>query len=209
VEKALSGALPRCYNDRVHASLTLIVIVVATAVFFDFTNGFHDTANAMATTIATRALPPRAAAGLASVLNFIGAFISVAVAATIASGIVEQHLVTVPIVFAGLVGAIIWVAAVGTRIANQAGFRAEGHAVEVSRPIDEAIIAYADEIEAPAIVLGARGRSGIGSMLLGDVAHDVVQRSTRPVLLVPSARLSGRRRAELASESARADDGRS
>ena len=89
-------------------SLTLIVIVVGTAVFFDFTNGFHDTANAMATTIATRALPPRVAVGLASILNFVGAFISVAVAATIASGIVDQGLVTVPIIFAGLVGAILW-----------------------------------------------------------------------------------------------------
>jgi PiT family inorganic phosphate transporter len=89
-------------------SLTLIVIVVGTAVFFDFTNGFHDTANAMATTIATRALPPRVAVGLASILNFAGAFISVSVAATIASGIVDQKLVTVPIVFAGLVGAIVW-----------------------------------------------------------------------------------------------------
>jgi inorganic phosphate transporter, PiT family len=92
----------------VNSSLTLIVIVVATAVFFDFTNGFHDTANAMATTIATRALPPRVAVGLASVLNFAGAFISVSVAATIAKGIVDAKLVTVPIVFAGLVGAIIW-----------------------------------------------------------------------------------------------------
>jgi PiT family inorganic phosphate transporter len=89
-------------------SLTLIIIVVGTAVFFDFTNGFHDTANAMATTIATRALPPRLAVALASILNFAGAFISVSVAATIASGIVDQKLVTVPIVFAGLVGAIIW-----------------------------------------------------------------------------------------------------
>ena len=91
-----------------HSSLTLIIIVVGTALFFDFTNGFHDTANAMATTIATRALKPRLAVGLASILNFAGAFISVSVAATIASGIVEQNLVTVPIVFAGLVGAIIW-----------------------------------------------------------------------------------------------------
>ncbi|HEY3613080.1 MAG TPA: anion permease [Gaiellales bacterium] len=91
-----------------HSSLTLIIIVVGTALFFDFTNGFHDTANAMATTIATRALPPRVAVALASLLNFAGAFISVSVAATIASGIVEQKLVTVPIVFAGLVGAIIW-----------------------------------------------------------------------------------------------------
>jgi inorganic phosphate transporter, PiT family len=92
----------------VHSSLTLIIIVVGTALFFDFTNGFHDTANAMATTIATRALQPRVAVALASILNFAGAFISVSVAATIASGIVEQNLVTVPIVFAGLVGAIIW-----------------------------------------------------------------------------------------------------
>jgi nucleotide-binding universal stress UspA family protein len=89
------------------------------------------------------------------------------------------------------------VALEGAAIANEAGFSAEAVAVEVTRPIDEAIIAYADEIDVPAIVLGARGRSGIGSMLLGDVASDVVQRSTRPVLLVPSARLSGRRRAEL------------
>jgi PiT family inorganic phosphate transporter len=92
----------------VHASLTLIVIVVGTAVLFDYTNGFHDTANAMATTIATRALRPRIAVTLAAVLNFAGAFISVSVAATIAKGIVEQQLVTIPIVFAGLVGAIVW-----------------------------------------------------------------------------------------------------
>jgi inorganic phosphate transporter, PiT family len=92
----------------VHSSLTLIVIVVGTALVFDYTNGFHDTANAMATTIATRALRPRIAVALAALLNFAGAFISVSVAATIASGIVEQNLVTVPIVFAGLVGAIVW-----------------------------------------------------------------------------------------------------
>ena len=89
-------------------SLALVSLTVATAVVFDFTNGFHDTANAMATTIATRALPPRVAVGLAAILNFVGAFISVAVAATIASGIVEQAEVTVPIIFAGLIGAILW-----------------------------------------------------------------------------------------------------
>src|SRR5262245_40300098 len=86
----------------------IVVLTVATALVFDFTNGFHDTANAMATTIATRALPPRVAVGLAAVLNFVGAFISVTVAATIASGIVEQTEVTVPIIFAGLIGAILW-----------------------------------------------------------------------------------------------------
>ena len=86
----------------------LLVIVVVTAVGFDFTNGFHDTANAMATTIATRALPPRIAVGIAATLNFVGAFLSISVAATIAKGIVNQGDVTLEIVFAGLVGAILW-----------------------------------------------------------------------------------------------------
>ena len=85
-----------------------MILTVATALVFDFTNGFHDTANAMATTIATRALRPRIAVALAAVLNLLGAFLSVAVAATIASGIVEQTTITVPIIFAGLVGAILW-----------------------------------------------------------------------------------------------------
>src|ERR687894_246685 len=83
-------------------------IVVATALAFDFTNGFHDTANAVATSISTRAMPPRVAVSLAAVLNFVGAFLSLAVAATIASGIVQADLVTPSIVFAGLVGAIAW-----------------------------------------------------------------------------------------------------
>ena len=83
-------------------------IVVATALAFDFTNGFHDTANAVATSISTRALPPRLAVALAASLNFVGAFLSLAVAATIATGIVEPDLITPPIVFAGLIGAIAW-----------------------------------------------------------------------------------------------------
>jgi PiT family inorganic phosphate transporter len=83
-------------------------IVVATALAFDFTNGFHDTANAVATSISTRALSPRLAVTLASVLNFAGAFISLQVAATIATGIVDADLITPAIVFAGLVGAIAW-----------------------------------------------------------------------------------------------------
>src|SRR5262249_30552737 len=64
--------------------------------------------NAMATTIATRALKPRIAVGLAAILNFVGAFLSVTVAATIAKGIVDQGVVTLELVFAGLVGAILW-----------------------------------------------------------------------------------------------------
>ena len=86
----------------------ILVIVVATALAFDFTNGFHDTANAVATSISTRAMSPRAAVGLAAVLNFVGAFISLEVAATVASGIVEAEIVTTTIVFAGLIGAIAW-----------------------------------------------------------------------------------------------------
>jgi nucleotide-binding universal stress UspA family protein len=89
------------------------------------------------------------------------------------------------------------IAEAGAEVAIRAGLASTGKAVEVSKPIDEAIIAYADEIDTPLIVLGARGRSAVGSMLLGDVAHDVAQRSTRAVMLVPSAPLSGRRRTDL------------
>jgi|SRR5476649_2502765 nucleotide-binding universal stress UspA family protein len=88
----------------------------------------------------------------------------------------------------------------GAEIAASAGLRAGGRAIEVSSPIDVAIIACADELDAPLIVIGSRGRSSIGSMLLGDVAHDVVQRSNRPVFVVPSARLADRRHEELAVE---------
>ena len=86
----------------------ILIIVVATALAFDFTNGFHDTANVVATTISTRALPPRVAVTIAAILNFVGAFLSLAVASTIANDIVDQQLVTTTIVFAGLVGAIVW-----------------------------------------------------------------------------------------------------
>jgi PiT family inorganic phosphate transporter len=86
----------------------LLVLVVVTALVFDFTNGFHDTANAMATSIATRALPPRKAVALSAVLNFVGAFISIEVATTIAEDIVDDQLITLEMLFAGLVGAILW-----------------------------------------------------------------------------------------------------
>ncbi len=79
-----------------------------TALSFDFTNGFHDTGNAMATSIATKALSPRVAVGLSAVLNLIGAFLSLTVAATIASGLVDTGLVTLTVVAAGLAGGIIW-----------------------------------------------------------------------------------------------------
>ena len=94
-----------------HVSL-IVVIVVITALSFDFTNGFHDTANAMATSIATGALKPRVAVAISAVLNVIGAFLSVKVASTISSGIVDEtkfHASTGPyIIFGALIGAVIW-----------------------------------------------------------------------------------------------------
>jgi PiT family inorganic phosphate transporter len=86
----------------------ILVIVVATALAFDFTNGFHDTANAVATSVSTRAMSPRFAVLLAAVLNFVGAFISLEVAATVGKGIVESDAATTTVVFAGLIGAIAW-----------------------------------------------------------------------------------------------------
>jgi len=86
----------------------ILALVVITALAFDFTNGFHDTGNAMATSIATGALPPRVAVALSGLLNLIGAFLSLAVAATIASGLVDTAEVTLQVVAAGLAGGIIW-----------------------------------------------------------------------------------------------------
>jgi PiT family inorganic phosphate transporter len=86
----------------------ILVIVVGTALAFDFTNGFHDTANAIATSVSTRAMSPRFAVALSAVLNFAGAFISLKVAATVGSGIVDAGAIDTTVVFAGLVGAIAW-----------------------------------------------------------------------------------------------------
>jgi PiT family inorganic phosphate transporter len=93
--------------------LTLIVVlVIALALFFDFTNGFHDTANAMATPIATGALRPKVAVALAAVLNLIGAFLSTEVAKTISGGLIREGedgvFITPELIFAGLIGAITW-----------------------------------------------------------------------------------------------------
>ncbi|MFZ0756252.1 MAG: inorganic phosphate transporter [Trebonia sp.] len=87
---------------------TVLVLVVLTALAFDFTNGFHDTGNAMATSIATGALGPRTAVAISGALNFVGAFLSLAVAATIANGLVNTADVTLAVVAAGLAGGIIW-----------------------------------------------------------------------------------------------------
>jgi PiT family inorganic phosphate transporter len=96
----------------VSASDIILGMVVFTAVCFDFTNGFHDTANAVATSIATGALKPRVAVAMSGVLNLVGAFISIKVAATIAKGIVNAHVLAgtagLSLVFAALIGAIAW-----------------------------------------------------------------------------------------------------
>lgn len=86
----------------------LVAVVIVTALAFDFTNGFHDTANAMATSIATGALAPRTAVLISGVLNVAGAFLSTEVAKTISGGIVDDTLVSPGMIFAGLVGAILW-----------------------------------------------------------------------------------------------------
>ena len=98
--------------------LIILVIVIATALAFDFTNGFHDTANAMATSIATGALTPKVAVTLSAILNLIGAFLSVEVAKTVGKGIVNLDQFNLSsetdayklllVVFAGLIGGIVW-----------------------------------------------------------------------------------------------------
>jgi PiT family inorganic phosphate transporter len=90
----------------------MVVLVIALALFFDFTNGFHDTANAMATPIATGAIKPKMAVALAAVLNLVGAFLSTEVAKTISGGLIREGSggvqITPEMIFAGLLGAVIW-----------------------------------------------------------------------------------------------------
>ncbi|HXO07711.1 MAG TPA: inorganic phosphate transporter, partial [Solirubrobacteraceae bacterium] len=94
------------------ATTFVLVLVVIMGFAFDFTNGFHDTANAMATSIATGALKPKVAVGISAVLNFAGAFISISVAATIAKGIVNPDVLVggdaLDLVLAALIGAMTW-----------------------------------------------------------------------------------------------------
>ena len=88
--------------------LFVVITVIAVALIFDFTNGFHDSANAMAGPVATGALRPRTAVILAAVLNLVGACLSTEVAKTISGGFFDDPLITAPIILAGLVGAIVW-----------------------------------------------------------------------------------------------------
>ncbi|WP_303695341.1 MULTISPECIES: inorganic phosphate transporter [Micrococcaceae] len=90
----------------------MVALVIGLALFFDFTNGFHDTANAMATPIATGAIKPKTAVALAAVLNLVGAFLSTEVAKTVSGGIIREGSggvqITPEIIFAGLMGAVLW-----------------------------------------------------------------------------------------------------
>lgn len=106
-EKKLAGGNE---NHMDIATMVVVGMVIVTALIFDFTNGFHDTANAMATSIATGALKPKTAVIAAGTLNLIGAFLSTEVAKTISGGIINEQAVTIgaEFIFAGLVGAIIW-----------------------------------------------------------------------------------------------------
>ena len=86
----------------------LLVVVIATALGFDFTNGFHDTANAVATSVSTRALTPRMAVLVAALANLAGAFVTTAVAKTVGQGIIDTGLATQQTILAALIGAIAW-----------------------------------------------------------------------------------------------------
>ena len=88
--------------------LFVVITVIAVALIFDFTNGFHDSANAMAGPVATGALKPRTAVILGALLNLVGACLSTEVVKTISGGFFDDALITVPMILAGLVGAIIW-----------------------------------------------------------------------------------------------------
>jgi len=86
----------------------LFVLVVVIALGFDFTNGFHDTANAIATSVSTRAVTPRIAVLVASIANLAGAFVTTAVAKSVATGIIDSNLATMQTLLAALIGAILW-----------------------------------------------------------------------------------------------------
>ncbi|MBE0529157.1 MAG: inorganic phosphate transporter, partial [Thermoleophilia bacterium] len=88
--------------------MALLIAIVVLALFFDYTNGFHDTANAIATSVSTRAISPRVAIMMAAGLNLLGALLYTGVAKTVGEGLVDTGLVTLPVVFTALIGAVTW-----------------------------------------------------------------------------------------------------
>jgi len=140
------------------SSVWLVVLVVALAVAFDYTNGFHDTANAVATVIATRTLRPPVAILMSAALNFLGAMVSTSVAKTIGKGLIQPHLVTLPILVAALVGALAW---------NLITW-----ALSIPSSSSHALIGG---------ILGA----GIGAAGFSAVAHGAVRKVILPLLVSP------------------------
>ena len=88
--------------------MTIFLIVLLTALIFEYINGFHDAANAIATVVSTKVLTPRQAIALAAVFNLTGALMGTAVASTIGKGLVDTSVVTMVTIFSGLIGAIVW-----------------------------------------------------------------------------------------------------
>jgi PiT family inorganic phosphate transporter len=88
--------------------VVLLIAIVALALVFDYTNGFHDTANAIATSVSTRAISPRLAVLMAAGLNLLGALLYTGVAKTVGEGLVNTDLVTLPVVMSALIGAVVW-----------------------------------------------------------------------------------------------------
>src|SRR6478752_3085155 len=116
---ALASPLARVFTDasvrlvidqqrRIAVTVSVVVIVILVALIFDFTNGFHDSANSMAGPVATGALKPKTAVIIAAVLNMVGACLSTEVAKTISGGLFDDNLISASVILAGLVGAIIW-----------------------------------------------------------------------------------------------------
>ncbi len=161
----------------------LLLIVVITALTFDFTNGFHDTANSMATSIATGALKPKTAVALSAVLNLLGAFLSIKVAATIASGIVDSGVITLPIVFAGLLGAIMW-----NMITWSVGLPSSSSHALIGGVIGAAVVAagtasiHGQSIVAKVIIpaLLAPVLAGLVAMLATRLSYRIAQPDERP-----------------------------
>ncbi len=115
IHQQLEEAVDACENaadvlggDSRQEPVTLLVITVVVALVFDFTNGFHDTANAVATSVSTRALSPRMAVTIASIANLAGAFATTAVAKTVGKGIIDSGLANEKTVLAAVFGAIVW-----------------------------------------------------------------------------------------------------
>src|SRR6185312_10362493 len=95
-------------SRMVEPALATLLLIITLGLAFDFVNGFHDTANAIATSVATRVLTPGQAVSMAAVLNVVGALSGTAVASTVGRGIVPPHVATQQLVIAALVSAIIW-----------------------------------------------------------------------------------------------------